>query len=640
MTLMIQIDQEQIRLLEKRLRGIGVDRRTFLKVAAAAVSGPAAASLLAACGGDDDDDDDVAPTNTPEPAAQPTEAEEEEEATEAEEEEDEATEEEAEPTEAEAEATEEEDEEPTEADSGTADEDQTFYNIYFTADPASHDFNANLYCNGVTQLWGGLTTFDADFQAVPDWAESWEPNEDATVWTYHIRPNNNGFSNGDPVTAETFAYSWKRLLMPETAAPYAAIAYDILNAQEINLEGMDPEELGVRVVDDWTLEVEMVGPRGLFPVIASYLAMVPSHPPSVEEYGPNWTDPNEVGGPIVTNGPFYLTEWEHDVRCVSVKNPNYWDADNIMIETLVSPIIPAQQGLLPYEKDEVDWALVPGPDLERVRSDAQMSSELVRYVYPGIWFLLPQVTIAPFDSLEVRTAVSHAIDRDRIVEVTNGQGQPAYSLMPPGLFGFFDDPEITDIQRFDPELAMAALEGTEYEGGQNWPEIVLSLREEQHNSQIMAEDIAAQLTENLNMDVSVNIMEPITFRDALWNLELQLIFIRWFYDYPDPNNGYFDMFYSVRETGRRQAWSNAEFDELTIRGKEEADPEKRLEIYRQAEIILQEDRGYIPTTYRVSFYVFKPWVKGLPVNRQGFVVPDGNIYVRMISRLYIEGRQA
>src|SRR5690606_11385746 len=130
------------------------------------------------------------------------------------------------------------------------------------------------------------------------------------------------------------------------------------------------------------------------------------------------------------------------------------------------------------------------------------------------------------------------------------------------------------------------------------------------------------------------------FRDAMWNLELQLNFIRWFYDYPDPNNGYFDMFYSNKETGKRQAWSNEEFDALTIAGKEAADPEERLAIYREAEILMQTERAYIPTTYRVSFYVFKPWVKGLPVNQQGFVVPNGNIYLRMWSRLYIEGREA
>ena len=618
---MMQIDQEQIRLLEKRLRGIGVDRRTFLKVAAAAVSGPVAASLLAACGEDDADGDAASqlPTRTSDSSRPLFVA-----------------------TPAAGQAGDDADaagEEPSPSASDVPAEEQIFYDQYLTSDAASHDFNADLYCNGVASIWSGVSTFNADFEPVADWAESWTPNDDATVWTFNIRPNNNGFSNGDPVTAETFAWSWKRLLTPETAAPYASIAFDIVNAQEINLEGMDPEELGVRVVDDWTLEVEMVGPRGLFPVIASYIAMVPAHQPSVEEFGAEWTDPGETGQPVTSNGRFYLTDWEHDVRYVSVKNPNHWDADSVRLETVVTPIIPAQQGLLPYEAGEVDWAIVPGPDLARVREDTQLSSEMIRYVYPGIWFLLPQATVAPFDRIEVRTAVSHAIDRQRIVDVTNGQGQPAFSMMPPGLFGYFDDEEIADIQRFDPALAMAALEGTEFEGGQNWPEITLTLREEQHNSQIMAEDIAAQLAEHLNMDVSIQIMEARTFRDALWNLELQLIFIRWFYDYPDPNNGYFDMFYSVRDTGRRQAWSNAQFDELTIRGKEEPDPEARLEIYRECEKIIQEDRGYIPTTYRVSFYTFKPWVRGIPVNRQGFIVPNGNIYVTMWSDIYIEGRE-
>ncbi len=276
---MIQIDQEQIRLLEKRLRGIGVDRRTFLKVAAAAVSGPAAASLLAACGGDDDDDDDGGDaTNTASDSggdvateAETAEEEVSEDATEAE-----TAEEEVEET-----ATEEMADEPTatEVSGSTSEDEQILYDLYATSDAASHDFNADLYCNGVAQIWAGVATFDADFVAVPDWAESWVPNDDATVWTYNIRPDNTGFTDGSPVTAETFAWSWKRLLTPETAAPYASIAYDIKNAQEINLEGMDPEELGVTVVDDWTLEVEMIGPRGLFPIIASYVAMVPAHQP-------------------------------------------------------------------------------------------------------------------------------------------------------------------------------------------------------------------------------------------------------------------------------------------------------------------------------------------------------------------------
>ncbi len=630
---MVTIDQEQIRILERRLRGAGVDRRTFLKIAGAAMAAPAAGTLLAACGGDEEEEPPAATA----PAEAPTEAPADE---------PEATEPAAadEPTE-EAEATEEpEATEPT-ADAtestgaaGSTDE-QVIRDWGVNNDPSSHDFNADLYCNGVPQLWSGLMTYDQDFAIAPDWAESWEPNDDGTMWTFNLRPDNTGFSNGDPVTAETFVYSCQRLLTPATAAPYASLLYDIVNAQEINLEDADPTTLGVRAVDDWTLEVDMVGPRGVFPSIVAYLAAVPCHPPSVEANPDTWTDPNEVDE-VVSNGPFKLISWEHDASCEVVKNENHWNAENLQLERIIWPIIPVEQGMLPYEAGDRDWDIVPGPDLTRVNADATLSQEVVRYVYPGVWFLLPQVTVAPFDQLEVRTAVSHAIDRNEVVEVTNGQGQPMTSMMPPGLFGYFDDEEITSIQPFDVDLAMAALEGTEFEGGQNWPEIVMTLRQEAHNSQIMAENMAAQLLENLGMDVQINVMEPNAFRDALWATELQLVFIRWWYDYPDPNNGYFDMFYSQRETGKRQAWSNAEFDDLAIQGKEETDPEARLEIYRQAERIIQEDRGYIPINYRVSYYLFKPWVKGLPVNRQGSVVPNGNIYLRMLDSVYIEGRQA
>ncbi|CAN5232268.1 hypothetical protein BH23CHL1_BH23CHL1_26290 [soil metagenome] len=637
---MVTIDQEQIRLLEKRLRGAGVDRRTFLKIAGAAMAAPAAGTLLAACGGDDDE-----PVATvPAVADDPTEAPEETVEAEATEPMADATEE-PDATEDTGAATEEPDATAPAADataspsgSGGMDTDQFFLDYGYDNDPSSHDYNANLYCNGASSIWSGLMTYDENFEIVPDWATEWTPNDDGTMWTFNIRPDNTGFSNGDPVTAETFVYSWQRLLTPATAAPYASILYDILNAEEINLEDADPTTLGVRAVDEWTLEVDMVGPRGVFPSIVAYLAAVPSHPPSVEANPDTWTDPNEVDE-VVSNGPFRLVAWEHDTVVELEKNENHWNASEIQLERIIQPIIPVEQGMLPYEVGDRDWGIVPGPDLTRVNADPQLSEELVRYVYPGVWFLLPQVTIAPFDQLEVRTAVSHAIDRDRVVEVTNGQGQPMTSMMPPGLFGFFDDEEITSIQPFDPDLAMAALEGTDFEGGQNWPEIVMTLRQEAHNSQIMAEDMAAQLLDNLGMDVQLNVMEPVSFRASLWATELQLVFIRWFYDYPDPNNGYFDMFYSQKETGKRQAWSNAEFDDLTIAGKEETDPEARLEIYRQCETIIQEDRGYVPITYRVSYYLFKPWVMGLPVNQQGNVVPNGNMYLRMFDSVFIEGRE-
>jgi len=633
---MIPIDKEQVRLLEQRLRGIGVDRRTFMKIAGAAMAAPAAGALLAACGGDDDEAETADATNTtgvaaatntapagggaqatnttaaPSSGASPTTAPPA-----------------ASPTTPAAATT------PTTA-AVTMDADQTLHQIGARAEPASHDFNADLYAGGVAAIWMGLATYDVNLNPIPAWATEWEPNADSTVWTYHIRPDNTGFSNGDPVTAETFAYSWKRLLTPETAAPYASILFDIANAEDINLNGADPETLGVRVVDDWTLEVEMVGPRGLFPVIVGYVACVPTHPPSVEA-GNYSTDPAD--GEIISNGPFKLIEWNHNEDCQLEKNENYWDAENIMLTNVDWKIVPAEQGMLPYEAGEVDWALVPGADLPRIQSDAEMSQELEKWVEPLIWKMLPGTNVAPFDDIEARRALQRSIDRERLNELTNGGGDPAYCLMPPGLFGYFGE-EFKDLCDFNLDLAAEHLAASPYADG-SWPSVTMILRNEaQLNSTIMAEDVVAQVQEAIGLEIELQIMDVQAFRQLQFQNTYELCWIRWFYDYPDPNNGYFDMFYSNKDSGKRQAWSNAEFDELTIAGKEAADPEERLDIYRQCEQIMHDEVGYIPIVYRNAYYVYKPWVKGVPVNDAGFVTPNGNIFVGMWDRMYIEGRDA
>ena len=402
-------------------------------------------------------------------------------------------------------------------------EEQIMYHYGINFNPTSFDFNADLYCGAEETVWASIVTFDANLNAVADWAETFSPNEDASVWTFNIRPDNTGWSDGNPVTAHDFVWSWGRQLDPATAAPYAGFLFDIKYAEAFNqnvayegegresdpLFGQVPtrDDLGVTALDDWTLEITCEGPRGFLPQVLAYAASFPSPRWMVEEHGTAWALGGDV--PLVSNGPFKLDNWEYDVKIEMSKNEGFWDAANIKLDRVTCPITPAANWVLTFEQGSddarVDWTVLSGADYQRYLDDPELSAMLQPYVYPGIWMFLPSNGIPPFDLLEVRKAVSHSIDRERLVTITNGLVTPAYNMVPQGVFGFLDDPSLPEIQAYDPEAAIAALAGTEFEGGQNWPEITMWMRanEEIYNADVMANDIADQLQQTLGMTVSI-----------------------------------------------------------------------------------------------------------------------------------------
>ena len=502
---------------------------------------------------------------------------------------------------------------------------------WYQNDPSSHDFNKDLYCSGHVELFAGLMKFNADFQSVLYVANKVTPNADGSVWTFSIRKDSK-WSDGSPCNARDFEYSWKRQLDPATAAPYASFLYDIKNGEALNKKQLsDGSQVGVRAKDDWTLEVTLEGPRGYFPVLAAYLAALPGHRPSIEKYGDKWTE----AANIVCNGPFTLESWEHNKQMVLKKNVHFFGAKSVTLERVIVPIIPVASGALPYENNEIDLTALQTADLKRFQADARTAKDVFRYPFPGTWYLIPQVTKAPFDNVKVRRAVGHAIDRDNVVKVSQGFAIPAHSMIPPGFPGALDDKKIRDIQRFDPKAAMAMLKGTPYEGGKNWPKVTLSMRDEALGSKPLAEAVQAVLLEHLNLRTDLEVLEPRVFRERLWSQELQLVWIRWFMDYPDPHNEYFDTFYGKKTTGKRQAWTNDAFDKELEAGRDTRDPKKRLAHYAKAEELLQTDAGYVPVAWTLRYAAAKQWVRGFPKNKGGEQLVDGNIFVDMLPYLYM-----
>ncbi|HEV8641726.1 MAG TPA: peptide ABC transporter substrate-binding protein [Methylomirabilota bacterium] len=505
---------------------------------------------------------------------------------------------------------------------------------WWQKDPASHDFNKDLYCDGVPALFAGLMKFNADLQAVLHVASKVASNPDGSQWTFTIRRDSK-WSNGAPCTARDFEWSWKRQLDPATAAPYAAFLYDIRNGEAFNKKQVtDPGQVGVRARDDWTLEVTLEGPRAYFPVLAAYMAALPAHRSSVEKHGDRWTE----AANIVGNGPFVLESWEHSKAMVLRKNKHFFGARDVTLDRVVIPIIPVASGVFPYENNEIDMTSLQSGDLKRLQSNPKTAKEVFPYPFPGTWYLIPQVTKPPFDDVRVRRAVAHAIDRENLVRVALGFALPAHSMIPPGFPGALDDPKIRAIQKFDPKLALAQLKGTPYEGGRNWPKITLSMREEPRAARPLAEAVQAVLLEHLNMKTELEVLEPRVFIERLWKQDLQFVWIRWFMDYPDPHNEYFDTFYGKKTTGRRQAWVNDAFDRELEAGRDTRDARKRLQHYARAEAILQTDVGYIPVAWLVRYAAAKPWVRGIEKNRQGELVVEANIYVDMLPHLYMVER--
>ncbi|HET8628495.1 MAG TPA: ABC transporter substrate-binding protein, partial [Thermomicrobiales bacterium] len=211
------------------------------------------------------------------------------------------------------------------------------------------------------------------------------------------------------------------------------------------------------------------------------------------------------------------------------------------------------------------------------------------------------------------------------------------SCMSPDLPYYFDPkkyPQFKDGRDFSKDKALAALKGSKYEGGKNWPAVKLSYRQEGDIPKTAAQFIQRQLQQNLNMNVELDEQEQNTFRDSMYNRKLQFIFIRWYMDYPDPNDIYKLVFYGKTTSGKRQAWSNDDYDALADQAASEIDPDKRFQLYLKAEQMLMDDGVYAPLWYGYAYDLFKPTVGGIPKTKAGVPQPAWNIFIDDARTIY------
>ena len=456
-------------------------------------------------------------------------------------------------------------------------------------------------------LLEGLVSEDPhDLHPVPGVAERWDVSPDEKVYTFHLRTNAK-WSNGDPVTAQDFLESYKRILTPSLASEYSYMHFVVKNAQAYN-EGKiaDFSQVGYRALDDHTFQVTLENPTPYFLSLLLHHSWYPVHVPTIRKYGDpyqrgnKWTRP----GRFVGNGPFVLTKWRVNDVIIVKKSPTYWDRDRVRLNEI---------RFYPIESADTEERAFRAGQLHVTDTMALSKIDFYKTHYPdllkidpylGTYFYRINVTKPPLNDKRIRRALALTIDRESIVkDVLRGGQLPAFCFTPPGTAGYTCRAHLYE----DVNEARRLLAEAGYPDGKGLPPIEL-LYNTSEAHRIIAEAIQQMWKKSLGVEVQLVNEEWKVYLDAQRTLDYQICRAAWIGDYADPNS-FLDMWLTGggnNETG----WSNPEYDRLIAEAARTADPAKRLEIFQQAEAILLDELPIIPIYFYTHVYARRPEVKG------------------------------
>jgi oligopeptide transport system substrate-binding protein len=485
-----------------------------------------------------------------------------------------------------------------------------------TAEPETLDqhLTSTIYeANILRDLYEGVTMHNASAEVVPGAAESWEISDDGLTYTFHLRADGR-WSNGEPVKASDFVYSWQRMVNPETGAEYANLLYPIKNAEAINTgEVTDLNELGAKAIDDSTLEVTLNAPTPYFLEMLTHHAMYPVYPPAVEEFGAEFVRP----GNIVSNGAYTLDEVVVNGHIRLVKNPEFYDAANVQIDTVMYyPTEDRSTALRRFQAGELHSNNdVPFEQIPWMREN--MPDEFRSAPYLGTYYYAVDMRRPPFDDVRVRRALSLAVDREFLAEeIMGGTFLPAYSFVPPGINNY-DDPAYADfinvsmLDREDEAVALLAEAGY---GPDNPIQCEIRFNTSENHQQIAV--AIADMWKPLGIEVTLFNTDTAThYAHLREGGEFCVARAAWIADYSDAQNFLF-MLESDNEGFNYAHYNNPEYDALMDEAAATADLKARAGILHDAEEIFMRDLPFIPLlTYASSNLVstkLQGWEDNLP----------------------------
>lgn len=469
-----------------------------------------------------------------------------------------------------------------------------------------HNARTDAAFNISRDLFEGLTTHDPDGKIVPGVAESWEVSDDGLTYTFTLREDAR-WSNGDPLTAEDFVYSFRRLVDPAVGAYYAASLSPVVNADVIIAGNLPPQDLGVRALGPRTLEIVLRAPTPYILDLCSHPSMFPVHRPSIETHGDGYGRPEN----LVSNGAFKVSEWVVGSFVAAERNEMYWGNDANAIDRVVFyNTVDVSAELQRYRADELDFTeSIPLPQFDWIKQN--LGKELHISPYLTTYYYGFNLTRPPFaDNAKLRQALAMAVDRELLTERITGTGElPAYGWVPPGTNYY--TPQSFAWANLAPEARLAEARRLYAEAGFSREQpLRVELR---YNTADLHRRVAVAVAEmwKENLGVELTLVNE-EFRVMIQNIrEKQVTEIfrsSWVGDYNDAFT--FSQFLHSDFGLNLVGYANPKYDALLEQAAAETDLRRRRSLLEEAERLMLADTPLIPLYFHVSRHLVKPNVRG------------------------------
>lgn len=493
---------------------------------------------------------------------------------------------------------------------------------YQTGEPSTLDPQASSFTDSVAEeaaLFRGLLRYDDKGIPSPSIAkevptvENGGVSKDGKTYTYHL--GDFKWSDGKGVvTAQDFVYSYERLIDPKLAAPYGTFFNDIIkNATEISNGKAKPTELGIKAVDDKTVQFTLVKAVSYFNAMTSLWVGYAVRKDNVERAGlpsPDaWTDP--ANGEVVGAGPFKLTKWDHNKLMVFSKNTNF-SGDPAKLDEVDWPLIDdAAVAYAGYQSDQIDISAFPTAELPTIQADPVLSKELLKYNSACSFYLGLDNTRPPFNNKKVRMAFAYALDRDLYIKVvTQNLGIKQLSFLPDSIPG--NEPDLGKDFDFNPAKAKQMLADAGYPDGKGFPDVNYNYVAGA-NGQRRADWYQAQFHKILNIDIKLNPMDNAVYTGALSDIKTKLsgmYTLGWCADYLHPSD-WLGLVFGTGQGNNSPGFSDPAFDKLSKDADSDLNPVSSIEKYKKAQELLVSDVPVVFTHNVVSLALVKPRVQNL-----------------------------